>query len=396
MLKPHNDVVDPEVSIVVPALNESLNIREFVEWALQGLSTIPVPGEVVIVDSSTDETPEIALAAGARVLRVPKRGLGRAYIDAIPHVRGRLVIMGDADCTYDFRDLRPFYEEYQDGAEYIMGSRFKGSIERGSMPPHHRYFGTPITTWILNRIFKSHFSDIHCGMRALTKDLLVRMNLQSQSWEYASEMVIKSVQMDARISEVPVTFLKDRNGRVSHHRREGWASPFKAAWINLRAMFSNGVDSFLVMPGALLMFLGGLLLFPLTIGDVSFGELVFSGTWQMFGAFTWVLGVSLYLLGANSRVLFDYTGRRSRLADRLFRFNRSMLTASLILIAGVGLTLPLVVQYFSSGLILDAHDVWRQRLATTGLATVVSSGLLVVNTFLADALKGALPRMRRE
>ena len=143
-----------------------------------------------------------------------------------------------------------------------MGSRWKGSIEPGSMPALHRYFGTPVTTWILNRLYSSHFSDIHCGMRGITTDALERMNLQSQSWEYASEMVLKSVHMELRTAEVPVRFLKDREGRLSHHKREGWFSPFKAAWINLRAMFVYGADFFLVKPGLVLRSLGLLLTLP--------------------------------------------------------------------------------------------------------------------------------------
>ena len=230
-----------------------------------------VVGEILIVDSSDDDTPELARAAGARVLRVPRRGLGRAYIDALPHVRGRWILMGDADCTYDFRELAPFVEGFEQGYEYVMGSRWKGSIERHAMPPLHQYFGTPFTTWILNRLYGSRFSDIHCGMRGITTDALQRMVLHSQSWEYASEMVLKSVQMDLRTTEVPVTFLKDRDGRVSHHRREGWWSPFKAAWINLRAMFVHGADFFLLKPGILVTLLGLLLVLPATFGAVDLG-----------------------------------------------------------------------------------------------------------------------------
>ena len=117
------------------------------------------------------------------------------------------------------------------------------------MPPLHRYLGTPVTTWILNTIFSSHFSDIHCGMRGITKDALVRMDLRSQSWEYASEMVLKSVHMRLVTEEVPIRFLKDREGRLSHHKRSGWFSPWHAAWINLRAMFVYGANFFLFKPG---------------------------------------------------------------------------------------------------------------------------------------------------
>ena len=134
--------------------------------------------------------------------------------------------MGDCDCTYDFRELEPFVTKFRDGAEFIMGSRFRGYIEPGAMPPLHRYLGTPVTTWILNVIFSSHFSDIHCGMRGITRAALERMGLRSQSWEYASEMVLKSVHMRLRTEEVPIRFLKDREGRLSHHKRSGWFSPW--------------------------------------------------------------------------------------------------------------------------------------------------------------------------
>src|SRR5690606_35558728 len=118
----------------------------------------------------------------------------------------------------DFRNLKPFLERFRAGDEFIMGSRFRGAIEPGSMPALHRYLGTPVTTWILNVIYSSHFSDIHCGMRGLTREAFQRMDLKSQSWEYASEMVLKSVHMKLRTSEVPIHFLKDREGRLSHHK----------------------------------------------------------------------------------------------------------------------------------------------------------------------------------
>ena len=187
LLVPFDDVTDPEVSIVIPALNEEITIGLFVDWCLEGLSRAKVKGEVIIVDSSTDSTEKIALSRGARVLKAPRRGLGRAYIDALPFIRGKYVLMGDADCTYDFRNLEPFMEAFRNGHQYVMGSRFRGYIEPGSMPPLHQYFGTPLTTWILNFLYASRFSDIHCGMRGITRDALARMDLHSQSWEYASE-----------------------------------------------------------------------------------------------------------------------------------------------------------------------------------------------------------------
>src|SRR5262249_52955197 len=155
-------------------------------------------------------TAEIAVARGARVLKTPKRGLGRAYIDALPFIRGKYVLMGDADCTYDFRDLAPFVEKFRNGCEYVMGSRFRGYIEPGSMPPLHQSMGAPVTPWLLNFLHARRFSDSHCGMRGITRQALQRMELRSQSWEYASEMVLKSVRMNLSTEEVPVRFLKDQ------------------------------------------------------------------------------------------------------------------------------------------------------------------------------------------
>jgi len=140
----------------------------------------------------------------------------------------------------------PSWKRFREGFEFVMGSRWRGYIEPGSMPPLHQYLGTPVTTWILNVLYSSKFSDIHCGMRGITTEALTRMDLESQSWEYASEMVLKSVHMRLPTAEVPVRFLKDREGRLSHHKRAGWFSPFQAAWINLRAMFIYGSDFFVL------------------------------------------------------------------------------------------------------------------------------------------------------
>jgi hypothetical protein len=158
-----------ELSIVIPAMNEEITVGEFIEWCKEGLKRAGVSGQILIVDSSTDNTPRIVLEQGGEVLRTPKRGVGRAYIDAIPFIRGKWILMGDADLTYDFREIAPFVEEFRKGAEFVMGSRFRGSIEKGAMPKLHRYFGTPLTNWILNRIYRSNYSDIHCGIRGVTR-----------------------------------------------------------------------------------------------------------------------------------------------------------------------------------------------------------------------------------
>lgn len=382
LVLPERDVAEPELSIVIPALDEELTVGDFVEWCKQGLEAAGVVGEVLIVDSSDDRTAEVALAHGARVLRAPRRGLGRAYIDALPYARGRYVLMGDADCTYDFRELAPFVEKLREGYEYVMGSRWRGSIEEGSMPFLHRYLGTPITTWILNVLYGSSFSDIHCGMRAITRDALVRMDLRSQSWEYASEMILKSVHMELRTAEVPVTFLRDREGRESHHKRAGWFSPWAAAWINLRAMLIYGSDFFLLKPGIVLAVLGLVVTVPSSFGDVDLGPLTLSLNWHFLGVAVFAVGLQAFLLGCIAQVLFDYTGRHRRRWLALFPYTRTVLVSFAILAAGVAAMLPLLATYLSSDLKLDQADTFRNHLAVTGLAAAVCAAQLFVSTLL--------------
>jgi glycosyltransferase involved in cell wall biosynthesis len=365
-------VADPELSVVVPALDEQLTVGDVVDWCREGLAAAHTVGEVLVVDSSADQTTQIALAHGARVLRVPRRGLGRAYIDALPFVRGRYVLMGDADCTYDFRQLEPFLDELDAGREFVMGSRWKGSIEPGAMPALHRYLGTPLTTWILNLVYGSHFSDIHCGMRGITREALERMALQSQSWEYASEMVLKSVHMGLRTSEVPVRFLKDRSGRLSHHKRAGWLSPFRAAWINLRATFVYGVEFFAFKPGLAALALGLLLCLPLSLGPLTVGPVHLSLYWMLLGVTLTLLGLQSFQVGCLAQVLHDYSGRARRRWLRVFPYTRTVLLAGAGFAIGLAFALLLVADYLRSGLRLTTADR-VPYLGVLGLLLVLGS-----------------------
>ena len=393
LLLPGDDVAEPELSIVIPALNEELTIGRFVDWCREGLERANIRGEILIIDSSTDRTAEIAVSRGARVLKAPKRGLGRAYIDALPYIRGKYVLMGDADCTYDFRELEPFMECFRNGHEYVMGSRFRGYIEPGSMPPLHQYLGTPVTTWILNFLYGSRFSDIHCGMRGITRDALRKMDLHSQSWEYASEMVLKSVRMNLRTAEVPVKFFKDEKGRLSHHKRAGWFSPWHAAWINLKAMFVYGADFFLYRPGLLLLLMGLVLTLPLSRGPVTVGPITFSLHWMLLGLTICVLGLHGFYVGALARVFFDYSGETKRRWLGLFSYTRSVLLSAAAVIGGTALGMPLVFRYIRMGFRLTDDVFPTTHLAVTGLLFVIAG---FMNFTFTLALHAAAANVRRK
>lgn len=382
---PDDDVAAPVLSIVVPALNEERVVGEFMDWCREGLAKAGVAGEILIVDSSTDHTPEIVLAKGGRVLKVPKRGLGRAYIDAIPFIRGRWVLMGDADCTYDFRELADFVRAFEAGNDFVMGSRKRGYMEPGSNPWLHRYLGTPVTTWILNRIYGSRFSDIHCGMRGLTREALVAMDLRSQSWEYASEIVLKSVHMELKTAEVPVRFYKDRDGRVSHHVRAGWFSPWHAAWINLRAMFVWGADFFCLMPGVAMLVAGLLLTLPMIAGPQTLGPVTFSLNWMLLGLVLGVVGLQSAMTGLIARIVYDRTGRKRARILAALPYDRTVLAAVALFVIGVGLAAPLVADYVRFGLALAEPSIAANHRAIVGLMAVAFAFLVFVNTLVLHA-----------
>jgi glycosyltransferase involved in cell wall biosynthesis len=390
LLVPENDVADPEFSIVVPALNEEITIGEFVAWCKQGIAAAGISAEILIVDGSSDRTAEIAVAGGARVLKAPKRGLGRAYIDAIPYIRGKYIVMGDADCTYDFRKLGPFVEKFRAGSEFVMGSRFKGSIEEGAMPPLHRYFGTPLTTWILNVMYGTKFSDIHCGMRGITLDGFKRIRMASQSWEYASEMVLKSVRLGLRTDEVPVSFLKDADGRVSHLVRGGWSTPWKAGWINLKAMFVFGADFFLMVPGMLLLLLGLVPLCALSFGTITVAGITLSINSMLLALLASLLGLQLILVGALAQALYDGTGRKRDRWLSIFSYTRTTVAMAAVFAVGSTFLLRFMVAFFEHGS-FDKILIESNHQAIFGLFLMVGSVLVFISMLLIHAIALYVP-----
>jgi glycosyltransferase involved in cell wall biosynthesis len=353
LLIPENDTDSPEATILIPALNEELTIGEFIDWCHEGLKSSGVKGEILIVDGSTDKTGEIALAKGARVLKAPKRGLGRAYIDGILFARGKYLILGDCDLTYDFRELAPFIKAMRDGAEFVMGSRFKGYIEPQAMPALHRYFGTPLTTWILNCIYKSSYSDIHCGMRGITKEAFIRLKMESQSWEYASEMVLKAMKLGLHVAEVPIRFYKDRAGRLSHHKRSGWFSPWQAGWINLKAMLLYSPDFLLLKPGIFVALIGILLAFVTAVWQPKIGPFTLNLHWMLLGVCLTLVGVSAIQMGIFGQVWHGFNKKLLKKYQCSFTYNRGMLASAVQFFIGAGLAIPAIYEYFQLGFRLE-------------------------------------------
>lgn len=214
-----------ELTILMPCLNEARTVGQCVGAARDFLAAHNVHGEVLVADNgSTDGSREIAEAAGARVVAVEQRGYGAALMGGIVAARGTYVIMGDADCSYDFQRLEGYLEKLRAGAELVMGNRFRGGIEPGAMPPLHRYLGNPVLSFVGRLFFRTHIRDFHCGLRGFSRSAITRLGLVTPGMEFASEMVAKAALAGLRIEEVPTRLRPDGRNRPPHLRtwRDGW------------------------------------------------------------------------------------------------------------------------------------------------------------------------------
>jgi hypothetical protein len=257
-----------ELSIVMPCLNEARSVARCVSKAVGFFERVGVAGEVIVADNgSTDDSCHIAEQAGARVVTAPRHGYGEALRAGVQAARGRLVVMGDSDNTYDFGALGPFLERLRAGDDLVVGNRFRGGIEPGAMPFLHRHIGNPVLTRLARLFFGAPIGDVYCGLRGFSKGAFQRMDLQSAGMEFALEMIIKATSLRLRVSEVPVVLGRPEPGRLPHLR------PWKDGRRSLLLYLASIPGGLFLRPGVALM-LGGMVLGALlTIGPVPLGPL---------------------------------------------------------------------------------------------------------------------------
>ncbi|MFC4549720.1 glycosyltransferase family 2 protein [Halorussus sp. GCM10023401] len=213
----------PTLSVVLPTRNEENGIAECLDRIRRAGEVIEMDLEVIVSDSSTDRTPDVAREYGATVVKPPANGYGNAYKYAFEHARGDYIVIGDADTTYDFEDLpKLLLPLILDEADLVLGSRFAGDIKPGAMPALHRYVGNPLLTAILNMLFDAGVTDAHSGFRAIRRDALDRLDLRSGGMEFASEMIMEAAAKGLRIEEVPIVYHEREGDATLHSFRDGW------------------------------------------------------------------------------------------------------------------------------------------------------------------------------
>jgi hypothetical protein len=326
-----------ELTILMPCLNEAETLAICIEKALGFLRRSGISGEVLIADNgSSDGSQEIAARLGARVTHVPEKGYGAALIAGIAAARGRYVIMGDSDDSYDFSVLDPFIAKLRDGFDLVMGNRFMGGIAPGAMPPLHRYLGNPVLSTIGRIFFASPIRDFHCGLRGFSRDAMMALELRAPGMEFASEMVVKATMRGLRIAEVPTTLSPDGRSRPPHLRswRDGWR--------HLRFLLIFCPRWLFFYPGALLFALGALVMALLLPGPVSLGAVTLDVHSLLYASGAVVMGFQAMQFWVFARLYGAVTGllpEAERLNRALSRFGleAALLLAGAIFLLGLAL-----------------------------------------------------------
>lgn len=335
-----------ELSVVMPCLNEAETLEACIRKATRYFAEHQVRGEIVIGDNgSTDGSQEIAERNGARVVNVPVRGYGAAIYNAALTARGRFIIMGDSDDSYNFLALHPFVEKLREGYALVMGNRFLGGIRPGAMPWKNRYIGNPVLSAIGRFFFHCPVGDFHCGLRGFSREFFQRMDLQTTGMEFASEMVIKGTLAGERIAEVPTTLDPDGRSRPPHLR------PWRDGWRNLRFMLLYSPRWLFLIPGLLAMLVGAITLCILAYGDiVIIGRVHLSVHTMLYAA--------MMILAGFQAVCFSVFTKIFAIAEGLLPEDPRLTRLFRYFTLEVGLAAGFVLLTFSAAVTLYAVSYW--------------------------------------
>ncbi len=338
-----------ELTVVMPCLNEAETLAVCVDKALAALAANGIAGEVVIADNgSTDGSQDIALAHGARVIPVPVRGYGAALNAGIQAARGKYVLMGDADDSYEFAHITRFLAELRGGADLVMGNRFRGGIGPKAMPPLHRYLGNPVLSFLGRKLFHAPIGDFHCGIRAFSKDAYARLGLRTTGMEFASEMVVKASLLGQKIVEVPTTLKKDGRSRPPHLKtwRDGWR--------HLRFLLMYSPRWLFLYPGLSLMLIGLGLMAWLLPAERPLGHLNLGVDTLAYAAAAVLLGFQLVFFAVAAKVFAITEGLLPEDEDfeRWFHYitlETGLIFGVLLVLLGIGIAVSSVVSWSHAG-----------------------------------------------
>jgi glycosyltransferase involved in cell wall biosynthesis len=389
-----SDADELELTVVLPCLNEAETVARCVGKAVRWIRDAGVAGEVIVADNgSADDSPELARAAGARVVTVRRKGYGNALIAGIRAARGTYVLMADADDSYDLENLGPFLQHLRAGDDLVMGNRFAGGIEPGAMPWLHRRIGNPVLSGIGRLFFHTPVRDFHCGIRAFRKDAIAHLGLRSGGMEFASEMIVKASLADLKISEVPTTLRPDGRSRAPHLRS------FRDGWRHLRFLLLFCPYWLFVVPGFVAFALGAVGTTALTfghIGGLDIAGLLYAAALMIVGYQALWFGLLMQTYAESRGILPE--GTRMHRVRRSLTLERGLITGVVLLLVGVLVAVVSVLRWRSAhfGPLNPAENVRVIVPAILGLVlgsqTILGSfsiGVLGIRTAAPDEPRGS-------
>jgi glycosyltransferase involved in cell wall biosynthesis len=383
-----------DVTILMPCLDERITLPACIDTAQEAAAALAARGlttEILISDNgSTDGSREYAESRGCRVTLCPQRGYGAALIHGIKAARGRFVVMGDSDASYDFREGVPMVAKLEEGYDICMGNRFKGRIEPGAMPPMNRYLGNPVLSGILNLFFHSGVGDAHSGLRAFRRDAARSLELNSPGMEFASELVVKAALKGLRMTELPITLHPDGRDRKPHLR------PWRDGWRHLRFLLALSPLWMFLIPSALLIVLSSLIagaLLTTRSGEmVEVGPFRIGDHWLILAGGMFNLGLSGFTLGTIAQVWATKRGFYSRswfLREGVatIRDDRAVLVGGLLAIAGVLLLAAVLFDFLRGGF----GPGGRIREMVMGTTLVLAGIQIIFASFVVSLIDDEMP-----
>ena len=365
---------EPLVSVVMPCLNEEAAIGPCIEKIHRTFAQSAIEGEIVVCDNgSTDASVSIAEGLGARVVHQPQRGYGNAYLKGFANARGRYLVMGDADDTYDFTLIPQFVTALaSEGHQFVTGSRYLGGGD-GHITALHRYFGNPALTRILNSLFGTRYTDVYCGFRAFSRETYEAIRPVSPGMEFNLELAINAGLAGLRVKEIPIV-LAPRKG-------ESKLRTFRDGWRSLRMMLLYSPNKLFLAPGATLLVLGLLVHFAVLLGLVRFGGRPAAGVTAVFATIFSVVGFEILSLGLHAKTYswsrrFDRDNRALAAFYQRFKLETGLLIGAGLVAAGAAILIANLVEWLRSDLLPLPHPEWVSFAATLviiGCSTLFSS-----------------------
>jgi glycosyltransferase involved in cell wall biosynthesis len=368
---------NPEISIILPCRNEEKALDSCLKQVEETIKSNKLNAEIIVSDSSTDSSPEIAKKHGVILVKHDKEGYGNAYLEAFGYAKGKYIFMADADCTYDFNQIPIFVDSLKKGHDFAIGNRFKGKIDDKAMHWSHKYFGNPVLSSILRLFFRTKIHDVNCGMRAIKKEALERLNLKTEGMEFASEMIVSALRNNLKIEEIP----------IDYHERKGKSKmkSFRDAWRHFRFMLLYSPFYLFFLPGFFLFAIGLISMLWISSNSPAIFGITFYNYPIFISSLLMIVGYQIVIFAFFAKSYsIAHLNDRSEFVERLNKYinlERGSFLGTILLIGGLAIFTLILIGWIKGGfspLTQIKTAVIALTLVILGIQTIFSSFMLSI------------------